>query len=272
MAYPPDRAPYAGAYDPVAPTDYPSTAATPPTTGYNYNASESRFGPTEPDYRRDRGRDVRAAGHEVRDELTREVTAGPFRFGLKEGILGILGIFAALGIVLGILGFAAAFALDNAADRLNDGTTANDAGAAAELLPAVLVSMLPFMAAPVLAIGAGAWAGHSSRDATIGSVAGGIGSFLGPILMLLLTGVGFALGAGAAGLDLSNVRVLEGWGISPGWASTMPYLFTGAGLLWLLANTLGGALTGGVVGALLNRRWAERTDYRRRHARRSVRY
>lgn len=270
MAYPPDRPPHTGAYDPVAPTDYPSTAATQYTTPPPATTA-GRFGPTEPPYRR--GRDIRDAGHEVREDLTREVTAGPFRFGLKEGVLGILGIFAALGIVLGILGFAAAFALDNAADRLDDGTLDNDPpGAAAELLPAILVAMLPFMAAPVLAIGAGAWAGHSSRDATIGSVAGGIGAFLGPILMLLLTGVGFALGAGAAGLDLSNVRVLDGWGIAPGWANTIPYLFTGAGLLWLLACMLGAALTGGVVGALLNRRWADRVDYRRRYSRRSMRY
>lgn len=211
-------------------------------------------------------------------EITREVTAGPFRFGFRDGLLGIVGIFAALGIVLGILGFAAAFALDNAAAELNDGdggNTADDAAARASLLPAVLVSMLPFMAAPVLAVGVGAWAGHASRNASIGAITGGVGSFVGPIAMLLLTGVGFALGAGAAGLDLSNISIVDGWGLAPGWASTIPYLFTGAGLLWLFANALGGALTGGIVGGIIEHRWFTRErhyDRERRYARRVTRY
>lgn len=211
-------------------------------------------------------------------EILREVEAGPFRFGFRDGLMGIVGIFAVLGLVLGILGFAAAFALDNAAAELNDGdggNTPEDVAARNALLPAVLVSMLPFMAAPVLAVGVGAWAGHASRDATIGSITGGVGSFIGPIVMLLLAGAGFALGAGAAGLDLSDVRIMDGWGIPPGWASTIPYLFTGAGLLWLLANTIGGALTGGIVGGVLEHRWFTRKPHygrQGRYARRMSRY
>lgn len=202
------------------------------------------------------------------------VTAGPFRFGLKEGILGIVALFAVLGLVLGILGFAAAFALDDLGNVADDGLTAEEAallGTAA--LPAILVSLLPFMAAPVLALGCGAWAGHAAREARIGALAGAAGGFLGPIVMLLITGIGFALGAGAANLNLDAVVVP--YGISPGWANTIPYLFTGAGLLWLVANTVAGGLSGGVVGALLDRHWgASRTDARRRRAyeRRTLRY
>lgn len=201
-------------------------------------------------------------------DVTREVTAGPFRFGLRDGILGTIGLFTILGVVLGILGFAAAFALDEARD---DAAANNDAEAAATALPAFLVSVLPFMAAPVLALGLGSWAGHASRDAGIGAMAGAIGSFVGPILMLLLTGVGFALGAGAANLDLSSLPSPV-VGVGPGWGTTIPYLFTGGGLLWLLANTLAGGLSGGLLGGILSGRWMTRRLDRRRYARRSLRY
>lgn len=202
-----------------------------------------------------------------------EVTAGPFRFGLREGVLGILALFAILGLVLGVLGFAAAFALDRAAEQAADGgTTAEDVAAGAAALPAILVSLLPFLAAPVLALGCGAWAGHASRDARMGAIAGAVGGFLGPILTLLITGIGFALGAGAASLNLADVEMPGGFGLAPGWGSTIPYLFTGAGLLWLLSNALSGGLSGGVVGALLDRRAWERAERRRSYSRRATRY
>lgn len=260
MAYAPDRPRDPPAYD-APPTTYPPPA--PPTP---YAAPRYEPPPHGPE---------RPFGQDFREGVTREVTAGPYRFGLREGVLGTLGIFAILGVVLGVLGFAAAFALDNAAIELNDAdgaNTADDVAASAALLPAILVSLLPFMAAPVLAIGCGAWAGHASRDGTLGAVAGGIGGLLGPILTLLLTGVGFALGAGAANLDLSQVGNIPGFGLAPGWGNTIPYLFTGAGLLWLMANTIGGALTGGLLGSILDRHGAARETRRERDARRTLRY
>ena len=187
--------------------------------------------------------------------------------GVKRTTLGIIGLFAVLGLVLAILGFAAAFGLDQAADRATTGTGADaqDAVVAgAATLPALLVSLLPFLAAPVLALGCGAWAGHASRSAGVGLAAGAIGGLLGPIVTILLTGIGFALGAGAANLNLADVQVPGGFGLAPGWGSTIPYLFTGAGLLWLLANTLSGALSGGLVGSLLEGRWGRRAERRER--------
>lgn len=196
-----------------------------------------------------------------------------WRIGLREAVVGILGLFVILGIVLAILGFAAAIGLDQAADEAadNDGADADDVVAGFAALPAVLVSLLPFLAAPVLALGCGAWAGHATRSARLGAIAGGIGGFLGPLLTLLLTGMGFALGAGAAGLDLGDVN-LPGIGVSPAWADTLPYAFSGAGLLWMLANALSGALSGGLVGALLDRWVDRRAEMRRvRTARRTTR-
>lgn len=213
-------------------------------------------------------RDTRA----VEDARETEVTAGPFRFGLREGLLGILALFAILGVVLGVLGFAAAFALDRATEATDGGTAIEDAAAGAAALPAILVGLLPFLAAPVLALGCGAWAGHASRNARIGWVSGAIGGFLGPILTLLILGIGFALGAGAANLNIADIDMPGGLGLAPGWGTTIPYLFTGAGLLWLVANALSGGLSGGVVGGLLDRRWSERVERRRAYSRRATRY
>lgn len=238
MAYTGD--PYPPTYDPIRDPAYPSTAA-------------PRYDTTRFDDRE--------------NELTREVTAGSYRFGLRDALLGIVGIFTVLGIVLGVLGFAAAFALDRADDP---GLT--DVQRAANALPAFLVSVLPFLAAPVLALGLGAWAGHASRNSGIGSIAGAIGCFVGPLVMLLVMGVGFALGAGAASLNLAAVEA-PAFGISPGWGSTIPYVFTGVGLLWLLGNTLAGGLSGGLIGGILDGRWSTRHRVeRRRYARRTTRY
>lgn len=267
MAYPPDRVPDPHTYEPAN----PSGPTQPPYTAAPY-AGDPSAPPHGAYWRETRAHDDREL--RVRDEVTREVTAGPFRFGVREGVLGTLGIFTILGLVLALVAFPAAFALQDAVAELNDadgGNTADDVAAASGLLPALLVSLLPFMAAPVLAIGCGAWAGHASRDGRIGAIAGGIGGFGGPILTLLLVGIGFALGAGAANLDLSEVRVIQGWSIAPGWGNTIPYLFSGAGLLWLVANTIAGALTGGLLGSLLGGRWAANAYRRQRYAR-STRY
>ncbi|HUR68290.1 MAG TPA: hypothetical protein VM370_03520 [Candidatus Thermoplasmatota archaeon] len=261
----------------TSPTDptYPTTPTYPTSQAYDpyapgYATTPSPVDPTYGTTTHDDRRRPRTT-----DTMTREVTAGPFRFGLREGVMGTIGIFAILGLVLGVLGFAAAFALDNAAEAARDGNNnggldGNDIAAGAAALPSILVGLLPFMAAPVLALGLGSWAGHASRDAGLGASAGAIGGFVGPIVMLLLAGVGFALGAGAANLDLSGVTLP--YGVAPGWGNTIPYLFTGAGLLWLLANTLAGGLSGGLVGGLLQRRWGADRTSRRDHTRRTTRY
>jgi len=236
----------------------PRPAYPPSQTAYGYERNEMHEAPTTR-YARERD------DPPYRPETA--VTAGPYRFSLREGILGILAIFAILGLVLGVLGFAAAFALDRVADPNAESALAGPGG-----ISILLVALLPFLAAPVLALGCGAWAGHASRSATIGGLAGAVGGLVGPILTLLLTGTGFALGAGAASLDLGNVIAPGGLGIAPGWNATFPFLFTGAGLLWLLGNTLAGGLTGGVVGALLDGRWAPRADRRRVERRRVARY
>lgn len=191
------------------------------------------------------------------------------RRGMREALLGILGLFAILGLVLGILAFASAFALDRAAEQASDGTRDNDALAGLNVIPTLVVSLLPFVAIPILALGIGSWAGHYTRNARDGGIAGAIGNFLGPILALLIMGLGFALGAGTSGLDADNVNMPFGLGYTPGWADVVPWLFGGIGLLWLLVNALSGGLSGGLIGGLMERRpWVDRWAQRRAHTRR----
>lgn len=176
--------------------------------------------------------------------------------GLKETTLGSLGLFAILGLALSILAFVAAFAL---AEQAEGGLT--EAEAVAATIPVVVVGLLPLLAAPLLALAGGSWSGHVTRDARTGALAGAIAGFVGPILMMLVVGIGFALGAGAANLDLSGVRVA---GLAPGWGTTMPAIFSGSGLLYLLACALAGTLGGGLVGGVLEGRWTRRADPARR--------
>lgn len=171
-------------------------------------------------------------------------------------ILGGVGFFAILGLALAIMGFAAAFAVGEAAD---DGAVENAADAIAGV-PALLVALLPFMAAPVLALGAGAWAGHATRDWRAGGIAGALAGLLGPIVMLILVGIGFALGAGAATLNLEAVRMPFDIGFTPGWGDTLPFLASGGGLLWLLSTLLAGGLTGAMTGMLVERYTTSRAD------------
>lgn len=192
------------------------------------------------------------------DRRTNALDDGHGPIGLREGTLGAVGLFAIFGLALGLLAFGAAFGLDRAAEEAqqNDGT-ADDPSAIAAGLPAVLVSLLPLLAAIPLALGAGSWAGHGSRSGRVGAIAGAVGGFVGPILALLLTGIGFALGAGATGLNLEGVQMPGNLGFSPTWNDTLPYLFSGAGLLYLLSTTLAGALSGGLIGGLMDR-WLDR--------------
>lgn len=195
----------------------------------------------------------------------------PRRIGVREALLGVLGLFAILGLVLGVLGFAAAFAADRAVELAvdNEGNGIRDdveLGLAA--VPILIVALVPLLAAPVLALGCGSWAGHASRDARVGAIGGSVGSLVGAVAMVLLAGAGFALGAGAAGLNLADFPMPGGLDFSPAWESTLGYVFSAGGLLWLLANALSGGLSGGLLGSLADR-WsgaysASRPGYDRR--------
>lgn len=184
---------------------------------------------------------------------------------LKEAVLGNLGLWTALGLSLLILGFAAGIALD----------TADDGGAPSNALagiPALLVALLPFVAAPVLALGTGAWSGHATRSPRLGAVGGALGGLLGPIILVLLAGLGLAFGAGAAGVDLDAARMPYNLGNVGDWRDALGYLVSGAGILVLLASVVSGAVAGWVVGAMLEGRWARwRTHGDRPDARPPVR-
>lgn len=163
---------------------------------------------------------------------------------------GVVGMFAILGLGLGILAFAAAFGV-------GDVTPATDAedlqpDEAASGLTALLVGTLPVLAAPILALGTGAWAGHASRNSVQGLVGGGFGGVVGAIVLLAIVGIGFALGAAAAGVDAARFD----FAVSPALADTFRNLLSLAGLLYLLSVFVIGGLAGALIGAIMPRRTA----------------
>jgi hypothetical protein len=159
--------------------------------------------------------------------------------------LGVLGLFASLGVGLLILAFSAAYALKGV--NLNDPNQANAAAAA------YLVGLLPLVAAPILAAIGGLWAGTRTRDAGDGALAGALGAALGVLLLGLLTALGFSLGASAANVDLSRIAWPAGFWLRPGWQATLADIGTRGGLLYLVASTLVGGLAGAITGALTRR-------------------
>lgn len=181
---------------------------------------------------------------------------------LREAALGNLGLWVALGAALLVLGFAAGIALDQVPDGQNDGTP-NDVVDALPGIPVLLVALLPFVAAPVLAMGTGAWSGHATRNGRIGAITGALGGLVGPIVLVLLAALGLSFGAGAAGVDLDLALMPYGLGSVAAWRGALPYLLTGTGLLVLLASLVSGALAGGIVGSLLDgrtRAWGRPRD------------
>jgi len=159
-----------------------------------------------------------------------------------HGSLAVMGLYAALGVGAALLAFAAGRALDGI--NFNDPLAADLAGAS------LLVGLLPLVAAPILAAVGGWLAGRASRDAGDGAIAGVLGTLVGLLALLLLVGVGYALGAASANVDLARVPWPTGFYLRPGWDNTLRWLGTGAGVLYLVANLVTGALAGAFGGWL----------------------
>lgn len=156
--------------------------------------------------------------------------------------LGVLGVYASLGVGLLILAFAAANGLKNV--DLNDPNQANVAATA------YLVGVLPLVGAPLLAAVGGMWAGTRTRLAGPGALAGALGAVLGVLVLGLLVAMGFSLGAQSAGVDLSKVAWPTGFYLRPGWRTTLADVGTTAGFLFLVASAIIGGLAGATTGAL----------------------
>lgn len=160
---------------------------------------------------------------------------------------GVIGIFAALGLGLALLAFVSAYALPQETD-------ANDAASAAGAIGSVLTGVLPFVAVPLVALLAGVWAGQATRSGGQGALAGALGTLIGTVLLFVLVGIGFALGAAAAGIDMADLNAAGdnvNVGVPAGLTNTLQYLATVAGLTYLIANILTSALAAAIIGALL---------------------
>ncbi|MEA3198626.1 MAG: hypothetical protein QOE90_54 [Thermoplasmata archaeon] len=163
--------------------------------------------------------------------------------------LGVFGLFVALGVAVAILAYSAAFALKSV--NLNDPAQAALVGAAG------LVALLPLVGAPLLATLGGFWAGTRTRNAGEGALGGALGTLFGLFALAILTAIGYAIGANAAGVDLARVNWPVGLYWRPGWGSTVGYFGTSAGILFLVACVLASAIAAAVAGALYARRVQE---------------
>lgn len=155
---------------------------------------------------------------------------------------GAIGIFTALGVGLAVLAFVSAFGLQGATS-----VEANDVVAG---VSALLVGVFPFLAVPILATLAGTWAGTRTKGAGSGAVAGALGTLVGTIVLFLLVGVGFLLGAAAAGVDITTIQWPENLAVPPGVASLATFLVSASGLTYLFANVVTGGVAGSIAGAV----------------------
>jgi hypothetical protein len=156
--------------------------------------------------------------------------------------LGVVGLFVALAVAVAILAFSSAYALKN--------VNLADPNQSAVLAAASLVGLLPLVAGPILASMGGFWAGTRTRDGSQGALGGALGAFFGVLALAILTAIGFAIGANAAGVDLANVAWPAGLYLRPGWTTTVGYFGTVAGIVYMVACLLAAGIAGSIAGAL----------------------
>jgi hypothetical protein len=156
--------------------------------------------------------------------------------------LGVLGLFVAIGVGVALLAFSSIYALK--------GVNLSDPAQSGVVAAAALVGLLPLVAGPILSALGGFWAGTRTRAGGQGALGGGLGALVGVLALAILTAIGVAVGAGAAGLDLAHVAWPIGLYVRPGWTTTLGYFGTAAGLVYLVACILAAGVAGAISGAL----------------------
>lgn len=162
---------------------------------------------------------------------------------------GALGLFVSLGVGIALLAFVAAWGLQ--------GLTQVEGAA---LVPIFVVATVPLIAAPILSVLAGSWAGTRVKQGGQGALAGAGGAFIGTILMFVIVALGSYLGILAAGVDLAALTFPEGMAVSPQATEMIGFLASAAGIMYLIANAVVGAVAGSIAGALARH---DRVDTRR---------
>lgn len=174
------------------------------------------------------------------DVVERHDTTG---IGAGRATGGVIGIYAALGLVLGFLAFIAALGL-----RGTDLTDPTNAMAATSSL---LIGVFPFVAAPIIAVIGAVWAGQATRDAGQGALAGSIGAVVGVLVMFILVAIGGALGLAATGVNVMDVNIGGGdVDVNAPSAGLVQYFASVGGIVYLFAHLLIGALVGALIGWL----------------------
>lgn len=156
---------------------------------------------------------------------------------------GVVGLFASLGVGLAIVAFIAGYGVGGVQDGIAD---AQDTGSG---VLALLIGALPLLAAPALAVGAGGWAGYSTRSGGQGFLSGFLGGIVGTIVLFALVAIGFALGAASAGVTTTDLRFDVG--MDPGFESLLAYFASVGGLVYLLVVAICGGLAGAFIGGMV---------------------
>lgn len=158
---------------------------------------------------------------------------------------GVIGLFVAMALGLGLLAIIAAYAVG-----VPEGTTTDPAADPADAVGGISagsIAIFTIVSVPLVALVGGAWAGIATRDAGRGALAAILGTLVGTFLYLIVVGLGIAIGAGAAGVDFSDVSV----NVPQNLEDQMQFLASVAGISYLAAMLLIAAVAGAVTGALM---------------------
>lgn len=178
---------------------------------------------------------------------------------------GVIGLFVAMALGLGLLAIIAAYAVGVPESATTD--PAADPADAVGGISAGSIAIFTIVSVPIVALVGGAWAGIATRDAGRGALAAILGTLVGTVLYVLVVGLGIAIGAGAAGVDFADVSV----NVPQNLEDQMQFLASVAGVSYLAAMLLIAAVAGAVTGALM-RDWgayvapSARTTYTDRDA------
>lgn len=179
---------------------------------------------------------------------------------------GVIGLFVAMALGLGLLAIIAAYAVGVPESSTTTDPAADPADAVGGI-SAGSIAIFTIVSVPIVALVGGVWAGVATRDAGRGALAAILGTLVGTVLYLLVVGLGIAIGAGAAGVDFADVSV----NVPQNLEDQMQFLASVAGVSYLAAMLLIAAVAGAVTGALM-RDWgayvapSTRTTYTDRDA------
>lgn len=171
--------------------------------------------------------------------------------GTGRAIGGVVGIFGAMGVGLGLLAIVAAYAVGSfvGVGSTGDAQTVaeNDPRDAVGGISTSSIAIFTIVSIPLVALVAGVFAGLATRDSGRAAISATLGTLAGAILYVVVVGLGIAIGASAGGTGFSDVDVNVPQNIQ----DQMGFIGSVAGVTYLVSNLVIAAIAGAVVGATM---------------------